>query len=76
MEAVAARGRGELLAESLIGRVPDLLPRFRARSWTREERAKGQAWGLRRPETFHTYGTLVADPDVETKDVPVFEPSS
>jgi catechol 2,3-dioxygenase len=25
--------------------------------WTQAERAKGQAWGLRLPEHFHTYGT-------------------
>ena len=51
-------------------------PDFEPVTWTQEERAKGQAWGLRLPETFRTYGTPVADPDVETKDVPVFEPSS
>ena len=45
-------------------------------TWTQAERAKGQAWGLRLPETFHTYGTPVVDPDVETKDVPVFDASS
>ena len=44
-------------------------------TWTQAERAKGQAWGLRLPETFHTYGTPVVDPDVETKDVPVFDTS-
>jgi hypothetical protein len=24
------------------------------------------------PETFHTYGTPIVDPDTEMKDVPVF----
>ncbi|WP_033342074.1 VOC family protein [Catenuloplanes japonicus] len=28
-------------------------------SWTREERAKGQAWGLKTIDTFHTHGTPV-----------------
>jgi catechol 2,3-dioxygenase len=45
-------------------------------TWTQEERAKGQAWGLQLPETFHTHGTPVVDPDAETKDVPVFDSSS
>ena len=42
-------------------------------TWTQAERARGQAWGLRLPETFHAYGT----PDVETADlrhIPVFDP--
>jgi catechol 2,3-dioxygenase len=25
--------------------------------WTKEERSKGQAWGLQTVSTFHTYGT-------------------
>jgi catechol 2,3-dioxygenase len=45
-------------------------------TWTQAERARGQAWGLELPETFHTYGTPVVDEAVETKDVPVFGPSS
>ena len=51
-------------------------PDFEPVTWTQAERAKGQAWGLQLPETFHNYGTPVADPDAETKDVPVFESSS
>ena len=51
-------------------------PDFEPVTWTQEERAKGQAWGLQLPETFHTYGTPVVDPDAETKDVPVFDSSS
>ena len=43
-------------------------------TWTQAERAKGQAWGLELPETFHTYGTPVVDEAAETKDVPVFGP--
>jgi catechol 2,3-dioxygenase len=42
-------------------------------TWTQAERARGQAWGLQLPETFHTYGTPVVDEAAETKDVPVFE---
>jgi len=42
-------------------------------TWTQAERAKGQAWGLQLPETFHTYGTPVVDEAAKTKDVPVFE---
>ncbi len=42
-------------------------------TWTQAERAKGQAWGLQLPETFHTYGTPVVDEAAETKDVPVFD---
>jgi catechol 2,3-dioxygenase len=30
--------------------------------WTAEERARGQYWGVKTIESFHTYGT----PDVET----------
>ncbi|MBV9455388.1 MAG: catechol 2,3-dioxygenase [Rubrobacter sp.] len=52
-----------------------LTPDFEPVTWTQEERAKGQAWGLQLPETFHTYGTPVVDPDAETKDVPVFDSS-
>jgi hypothetical protein len=28
--------------------------------WTEAERAKGQAWGVKTVESFHTYGTPVA----------------
>jgi catechol 2,3-dioxygenase len=34
-----------------------LAPDWRTISWTREERAKGQAWGLKTIDTFHTHGT-------------------
>lgn len=39
-------------------------PEWHTISWTREERAKGQAWGLKTIESFHTHGTpvLPADP--------------
>jgi catechol 2,3-dioxygenase len=49
-------------------------PDFEPVTWTQEERAKGQAWGLKLPESFHTYGTPVVDA-AETKDIPVFGPS-
>jgi catechol 2,3-dioxygenase len=43
-------------------------------TWTQAERAKGQAWGLKLPESFHTYGTPVADAATETRHVPIFDP--
>ncbi|HEX7103347.1 MAG TPA: catechol 2,3-dioxygenase [Nitrolancea sp.] len=42
--------------------------------WTQAERAKGQAWGLKIPESFHTYGTPVVEVAHETmRDLPVVE---
>ncbi len=38
-----------------------LAPDWKPITWTPEERAKGQAWGLKTIETFHTYGTPVID---------------
>ncbi|HEX6360268.1 VOC family protein [Actinophytocola sp.] len=38
-----------------------LAPDWRTISWTREERAKGQAWGLKTIDTFHTHGTPIVD---------------
>ncbi|MCU1679640.1 MAG: Metapyrocatechase [Amycolatopsis sp.] len=38
-----------------------LAPDWNTISWTREERAKGQAWGLQTIETFHTHGTPIVD---------------
>ena len=38
-----------------------LAPDWETISWTKEERAKGQAWGLRTIESFHTHGTPVVD---------------
>jgi catechol 2,3-dioxygenase len=49
-------------------------PDFEPVTWTQAERAKGQAWNLRLPESFHTYGTPVTDAATETKDIPVFDP--
>lgn len=41
-----------------------LAPDWPLITWTEAERAKGQAWGLRTIESFHTHGTPpVADPD-------------
>jgi catechol 2,3-dioxygenase len=34
-----------------------LAPDHQVITWTQAERAKGQAWGLRTIETFHTHGT-------------------
>ncbi|MER7273841.1 VOC family protein [Dactylosporangium sp. NPDC000244] len=39
-----------------------LAPDWKTISWTKEERAKGQAWGLKTIETFHTHGTPVVAP--------------
>jgi catechol 2,3-dioxygenase len=39
-----------------------LAPDWETISWTRAERAKGQAWGLKTIESFHTHGTPVIDP--------------
>lgn len=38
-----------------------LAPDWETISWTPEERAKGQAWGLKTIETFHTHGTPPVD---------------
>jgi catechol 2,3 dioxygenase len=38
-----------------------LAPDWPLVSWTPEERAKGQAWGLKTIETFHTHGTPPLD---------------
>jgi len=38
-----------------------LAPDWKTISWTREERAKGQAWGLKTIDTFHTHGTPIVD---------------
>ena len=34
-------------------------------TWTEEERARGQAWGVHTVESFHTYGT----PPIDAADV-------
>ena len=36
-----------------------LAPDWKTISWSREERAKGQAWGLKTIESFHTHGTPI-----------------
>jgi catechol 2,3-dioxygenase len=41
-----------------------LAPDWKTISWTAAERAKGQAWGLKTIDTFHTHGT----PPVETEN--------
>jgi catechol 2,3-dioxygenase len=43
--------------------------------WTQAERARGQAWGLRLPESFHKYGTPNVDlMATEIREIPVFDP--
>jgi catechol 2,3-dioxygenase len=39
-----------------------LAPDWKPITWTEEERKKGQAWGLKTIESFHTHGTPVALP--------------
>ena len=42
--------------------------------WTQAERARGQAWGLKLPESFHSYGTpIVTSLPRQMRDVPVVE---
>jgi catechol 2,3-dioxygenase len=40
-----------------------LAPDWPTVTWTPEERAKGQAWGLKTIESFHTHGTPVVETD-------------
>jgi catechol 2,3-dioxygenase len=40
-----------------------LAPDWKPIVWTEEERKKGQAWGMKTVESFHTYGTPPVDPD-------------
>lgn len=42
-----------------------LAPDWQPITWSPEERAKGQAWGLKTIESFHTYGTPVLDEPVK-----------
>jgi catechol 2,3-dioxygenase len=42
-----------------------LAPDWETISWTKAERAKGQAWGLKTIDTFHTHGTPVVPPVVD-----------
>lgn len=45
--------------------------------WNQAERARGQAWGLRLPESFHTYGTPRVDlATEEVRHLPVFGPAT
>lgn len=39
-----------------------LAPDWKVVSWTQAERARGQAWGLRTIDSFHTHGTPVLEP--------------
>jgi len=47
-------------------------PDYRPVAWTQAERARGQAWGVKTIETFHTYGT----PDVNGTVGPPIPPTS
>lgn len=47
-------------------------PDWRPIVWNQQERARGQAWGLKLPHSFHTYGTPHVDiAEVELLDIPV-----
>jgi catechol 2,3-dioxygenase len=47
-------------------------PEYRPVAWTEAERARGQAWGVKTIDTFHTYGT----PDVNGRVGPPIPPTS
>jgi catechol 2,3-dioxygenase len=47
-------------------------PAYEPVAWTQAERARGQAWGVKTIETFHTYGT----PDVNGSIGPPIPPTS
>jgi catechol 2,3-dioxygenase len=52
------KGRGVANAGARLVLAPDWKPI----TWTEEERKKGQAWGLKTIESFHTHGTpLLSD---------------
>jgi len=51
--------RIEICAGGFLVFAPDIEPIL----WTQAERAKGQAWGLKTIESFHTYGTPVVTRD-------------
>lgn len=38
-----------------------LAPDWQTVEWTTDDRSKGQAWGLKTVESFHTYGTPIVD---------------
>jgi catechol 2,3-dioxygenase len=47
-------------------------PDWRPVTWSEEDRRQGQAWGLRLPDSFHSYGTPFIEPDaVQQRDIPV-----
>jgi catechol 2,3-dioxygenase len=43
--------------------------------WTEAERGKGQAWGVKTVESFHTYGTPVVEAEEPVEPLPVHGPS-
>jgi catechol 2,3-dioxygenase len=48
-----------------------LAPDWKPIRWTEAERRKGQAWGLKTIESFHTYGTPPVDPKISLEEVEV-----
>ena len=63
--------RVEIFSSGYLIFAPDWQPIV----WTQAERARGQAWGLRLPESFHSYGTPPVDvPREAMRQVPVVDP--
>ncbi len=63
--------RVEIFSSGYLILAPDWEPIV----WTQAERARGQAWGLRLPPSFHSYGTPVVEvPASELLHVPVVDP--
>lgn len=49
-------------------------PDWETVTWTQAERAEGQAWGLKLPPSFHSYGTPVVEtPEAQLRDIPVVD---
>jgi catechol 2,3-dioxygenase len=52
-----------------------LAPDWEPVVWTQAERARGQAWGLQLPKSFHSYGTPTVEVErSELREIPVFDP--
>lgn len=62
--------RIELVAGGYLIFAPD----FEPITWSQADRAAGQAWGLKLPPSFHTYGTPVMELPEDARDVPVVAP--
>ena len=59
--------RIELVTQGYLIFQPDWQPV----TWTEADRRDGQAWGVKLPPSFHSYGTPLVAGDVETRDIPV-----